>query len=785
MTKQIKKDDILPDNSGSLIFPLVPLKDLVIFPNMIVPLLVGRDKSVKAVETAILNNSNLILAAQKSAEKDEPLADDIYQIGVESKILQILKMPDGSIKVMVEGIRRLKIESYENEPSYFKVRCTEFVEECQPTIEIKAMMRTVRELFENYVSLNPRIPSEITTGILDEENPERFANNVCAHILVKVSERQELLEIPYCDKRFERIIALLNSEIEILKVEKRITSRVRKQIEKSQKTYYLHEQMKAIEKELGSEEFATPEVKELKKKINDSGMPPEALEKALAELDKYARIPTLSPEASVYRNYIEWLIDLPWKKATEDNLDIKNAQKVLDSHHFGLKEPKERIIEYIAVRKLSKQLRGPILCLVGPPGVGKTSLAKSIAEGLGRKFVKFSLGGVRDEAEIRGHRRTYVGAMPGRIIQLLCRAGTRNPVFLLDEIDKISSDFRGDPSSALLEALDPEQNTAFNDHYIEIDYDLSQVMFIATANMPHTIHPTLYDRLEIIRLAGYTEWEKLEIASKFLVPKQLKENGLLSYKITFPKRTLLAIIREYTQEAGLRNLERYISRICRKLARKVASGYKKKIVVEISDLKKYLGLPQHTYETALSSKSIGVSTGLAWTEVGGEILKIETLLMEGKGRLILTGQLGEVMQESARAALSYIRANRKIFGLTADFYRKRDIHVHVPMGHIPKDGPSAGTAILVSLVSALTGEPVSDDIALTGEITLRGKILPIGGLKEKALAAHRAKIKTVIIPEENKKELEEIPKNIKDKIKFAIVGKVSEALALVFPKASF
>ncbi len=782
MSSKVKKKTIPTRKKRGRVLPLLALKDIDLFPNMVVPLLVGREKSIKAIETAVFSNGNIFLATQKSAENDNPGKDDIYRIGTEGKILQILKIPDGSAKIMVEGLRRLKISAYEDEASYFSVRLVDFAKPCPAKIEIKAMMRRVRELFENYVSLNPRVPAEIAPSILDEEDPERLVDNVCAHVLVKIPERQELLEIATPDKRLLKLISVLESENEILRVEKKISSRVRRQIDKSQKTYYLHEQLKAIEKELGKEDFISNEIKELEEKILEAKMPPETQEKVLGELEKYSRIPTISPEASVYRNYIDWLVGLPWTKITRDNLNIEHAEKVLDSNHFGLKEPKERIIEYLAVRKLSRKLKGPILCLVGPPGVGKTSLARSIAEALGRKFVKFSLGGVRDEAEIRGHRRTYVGAMPGRIIQSLSRAGTRNPVFLLDEIDKMSVDFRGDPSSALLETLDPEQNIAFNDHYIEVDFDLSQVMFIATANIPHTIHPTLFDRMEIIRIPGYTEWEKLGIAERFLVPKQLKENGLAKRNITFPKNTLLKIIREYTREAGLRNLERGLSKICRKIAREVVKYKKKPVEVRVSDLKKYLGPPRHRHEMAGKEKAVGVSTGMAWTEVGGEILKIETLLMDGKGRLTLTGQLGDVMQESAHAALSYIRSNRKKFKLAENFHKNKDIHVHVPMGHVSKDGPSAGVAIVASMLSALTKKPIPGNIALTGEITLRGNVLPIGGLKEKVLAAHRSGIKTIIIPKENEKDLAEIPANIKRKIKFIAAEKIDEILSVVFLK---
>ena len=780
MSPRVKKKRAPGRKKRGKVLPLLALKDIVIFPNMVVPLLIGREKSIKAIENAVFSNGNLFLATQKSPDNDDPRKEDIYRVGTESKILQILKMPDGSAKIMVEGIRRMKVQCYEAEASYFKVRVVEFGGTSRSGIESEALMRQAKELFETYVSTNPRIPAEITPSVLDEEDQDRLVDNICAHLLVRIQERQELLEIRRAGERLEKLISVLSSENEILLVEKKISSRVRKRIDKSQKNYYLSEQLKAIEEELGKEDYLLNEVKELEKKIQEAKMSAEGEEKALAELEKYSRMPSTSPESSVYRNYIDWLIQLPWRKMTRDNLNIDHAEKVLDSNHYGLKEPKERIIEYLAVRKLSKKLKGPILCLVGAPGVGKTSLAKSIGEALGRKFVKFSLGGVRDEAEIRGHRRTYVGALPGRIIQSLRRAGTRNPVFLLDEIDKISVDFRGDPSSALLETLDPEQNVAFNDHYIEVDFDLSQVMFIATANTPHNIHPTLLDRMEIIRLPGYTEWEKLGIAQRFLVPKQIRENGLVKYDIEFPRNTLLKIIREYTREAGLRNLERDISRICRKLAREAVKKKKKSVKVKPGDLNKFLGPRRYTYETAGDEMTVGVSTGMAWTEAGGEILKIETLLMDGKGQVTLTGQLGNVMQESARAAMSYIRAHRVRFKLSDSFHKKKDIHVHVPMGQVSKDGPSAGVAILVSVLSALTGFPVRADMAMTGEITLRGKVMPIGGLKEKVLAAHRSGIKTVIIPKENEKDLAEIPDNIKKRIKFITAERVDEILPVVF-----
>jgi ATP-dependent Lon protease len=764
-----------------VILPLLPLKDVVVFPYMVLPLLVGREKSVKAVEAAALGGGALFVATQKSGEDENPSPGDIHVVGTQSKIIQMLKMPDGSAKVLVEGVSRGRIVSYLPEESYFKVEVVFSPRRPAVTAHTKALMRTVVDFFETYVELNPRIPPDMSPSVRELEDPDRLADTVSAHILLRLSEKQELLSTDNIEHRMSRLVAILNSEVEILQIEREITSKVRTQIEKGQKAFYLTEQKKAIEEELGKEGLSDDEITQLRKKVRKAKMTPEAEEKVLSELDRLSKMPPISPEATVLRNYVDWLLSLPWAKATKDNLDIQNAETVLDEDHYGLEDPKERILEYLAVRKLSRKMRGPVLCFVGPPGVGKTSLAKSVARALGRTFVRVSLGGVRDEAEIRGHRRTYIGALPGRIIQSLKKVNSRNPVFLLDEVDKMSTDFRGDPSAALLEVLDPEQNHAFNDHYIEVDFNLSDVLFIATANLEYSIHPTLLDRMEVVRLPGYTEWEKLEIARGFLVPKQLRATGLTRRKLKFEDSALLKTIREYTREAGVRNLEREISRICRKVARKLASRKKSIVSIATGNLSRYLGSPKFPHQKSDRRPAVGVATGLAWTEVGGEILKVETLLMDGKGDLTLTGQLGDVMKESARAALSYIRANQKEFGAQNGFHKKKDIHIHIPEGQVPKDGPSAGAAIAVSALSALTGRPVRGDVAMTGEITLRGNLLPVGGIKEKVLAAHRSGISRIVLPWENRNDLKKLPevvvrdcefitaKTIKDVIGAAIV----------------
>jgi ATP-dependent Lon protease len=764
----------------AVLLPLLPLKDIVIFPRMVVPLLVGRERSVRAVEAAIFSNDTILVATQKAVEEENPEADDIHRVGTEAKIIQILKMPDGSAKVLIEGVCRRRIERFLAQKDYFRVKTVAVGERQRVSAKLRAVMRTVADLFQTYLQINPRVPSEIASTIGEIDDPERLADTVCAHAVLKISEKQALLETARVEDRLNRLIDVLTQEIEILKIERDITGRVRDQVEKSQRTYYLHERLKAIEEELGRE-GQTGEYAELDARIRRAKMPPDAEAKARAELEKLGRMQPMSPEATVSHNYIEWLVELPWSKETTDKTDVRRAERILNEDHHGLDEPKERVLEYLAVRKLADSLTGPILCLVGPPGVGKTSLARSVARALGRKFVRVSLGGMRDEAEIRGHRRTYIGALPGRIIQSLKRVGSRNPVFLLDEIDKLSSDFRGDPSSALLEVLDPEINTAFNDHYIEADFDLSKVLFIATANTPHTIHPTLLDRMELIRLPGYTDWEKLAIASKFLVPKQVKAHGLSRRKVKITDEALLRIIRDYTREAGVRNLEREITKILRKLAREIATdGRGGELKVGAGDLKRYLGTPRYRRERAEKTADPGVATGLAWTEAGGELLKVETSIMRGKGEMTLTGHLGEIMKESAQAAISYIRAHEERLALPKAFHKSSDIHVHVPEGQTPKDGPSAGVAIMASVLSALSKRAVRADTAMTGEITLRGAVLPVGGLKEKSLAAHRCGIKRIVIPYENKRDLDDIPSKIKRACQFIPVATVDELISEVF-----
>jgi ATP-dependent Lon protease len=763
------------------IYPLLPLKDIVVFPQMVVPLIVGREKSIRAIENAIIQDNFIFLVSQKSIEEEDPGQNDIYRVGTLAKVIQILKMPDGTIKILVESVERMRIKSYTSEESFFQVAAEPVKPVYKVNLEMKAMMRSVMGLFERYIELNPRIPTEIAPSVSEVDDPELLLDRVAAHLLVKTSDKQKLLDIVATKTRLKKVTQILISEIDILEIEKDISGKVRQQIEKTQKNFYLNEQLKAIERELGKEDFYSEEIRVLERKIKRAKMSKPAHERAIEELTKLERMMPSSPEATVVRNYIDWLIDLPWSKKTKDNLNIDNAQQILDEDHYGLNDPKERILEYLAVKKLSRKMQGPILCLVGPPGVGKTSLAKSVARAMGRKFTKMSLGGVRDEAEIRGHRRTYIGSLPGRILQHLKRAKSKNPVFLLDEVDKMTADFRGDPSSALLEVLDPEQNPEFADHYIEVPFDLSDVFFITTANLEYSIHPTLLDRMEVIRIPGYTEWEKLTIATKYLIPKQLKANGLKPQDVTFTKDALLSMIRQYTREAGLRNLEREIAKVYRKTARKMASEKTRtKVNVSVKQLEKYLGPPKY-YDLELDVEpSPGVAHGLAWTQFGGEVLNIETLVMPGKGRLVLTGQLGDVMQESAQAALSYIRSRDSQYGLSPDLFKDYDIHLHVPEGQTPKDGPSAGAAMMVSILSAATCIPLRSDIVMTGEITLRGNILPVGGIKEKALAGHRYGIRKIIIPAKNKSDLAEIPARIRKECEFICVEKIDDVIEHVF-----
>lgn len=763
--------------------PILPLRDLVVFPHMVVPLLVGRQRSIRALEEALEKDKAILLCAQKSVKVEDPNPDDVYHIGTVVQVIQSLKLPDGSYKLLVEGLYRIEIKKFLPNKECLRAEVEYISADVEKTLEVEALMRSLVNQFEEYVKLNSRVPTDAFATIANTDNPDQLADTVASYLILRVCERQAILEIINPVDRIKHLTQVLNSEIGILQIEKKISSSVRKQIEKAQKEYFLQEQLKAIEKELGQKDEHKSEIDELKDKIKQAKMTKEAEEVALRELDKLARMYPTSPEATVSRNYIDWLIALPWSVKTEDDLDIKNAEKILNEDHYGLEKPKERILEYLAVRKLVKSMKGQILCFVGPPGVGKTSLAKSIARALGRNFVRVSLGGVRDEAEIRGHRRTYIGSLPGRIIQFIRKAKSKNPIFLMDEVDKMAMDFRSDPAAALLEVLDPEQNSTFSDHYLEVEFDLSDVMFITTANFQDNIPLPLQDRMEMIKLPGYTEYEKLKIARGFLIPKQIKANGLRVEDVTFSDEAILKIIRRYTREAGVRSLEREIARACRRIAKKVVQkGKDFKVRLTTAGVQKYLGPPQFNEPKIEEENEVGVATGLAWTEAGGDIISIESTLMKGKGKLTLTGKLGEVMQESAQAALSYIRSRAKEFGIDDNFYKKMDIHIHIPEGAIPKDGPSAGITIATALVSNLTKLPVKKDVAMTGEITLRGKVLTVGGLKSKILAAHRVGIKTVIIPKENEKDLVEIPKNILREIKIIMVENMDKVLDIALEK---
>ncbi len=767
-----------------LVLPLVPLRDIVVFPFMVLPLFVGREKSVRALEKAMAEQKSIFLSAQRHANTNDPEPSDIYETGTFANILQILKLTDGTMKVLVEGMQRGRIIGFEENPDYYEVEVARIEENAQVTPELKALMRSIEGQFEQYAKLNQKIPLESVTAISNITEPNRFADTIASYMVFQTGEKQDMLDTYSPEDRLNKIIVSLKSEMEILKIEKRVHGRVRKQMERSQKEFYLNEQMKAIQKELGKRDEFKSDLDELTAKIKKAKMPKEVNEKAKKELRRLEGMQPMSAEGTVVRNYIDWLVDLPWKKGPgADKINLKQAQKILDDDHYGLEKVKERIVEHLAVMKLVKNMKGPILCLVGPPGVGKTSLGKSIARATGRNFVRISLGGVRDEAEIRGHRRTYIGALPGKIIQGMKKAGSINPVFLLDEVDKMSMDFRGDPSSALLEVLDPEQNCNFNDHFLEIDYDLSQVLFICTANVLHTIPQPLQDRMEIIRLPGYTEEEKLSIATKFLVPKKLKEHGLTTRNLKIGKTILQRIIQEYTREAGVRSLEREIGTLCRKTATQVVEkGKKTSIDLKPAGLNKYLGVPKFSKNAERTKSEVGVATGLAWTEFGGELLNIEVITTPGTGKVSLTGKLGDVMKESAQAALSYVRQRSAEFGLPKNFYHKVDLHLHIPEGAIPKDGPSAGITIAVAIISALTGNPVRRDITMTGEVTLTGKVLPIGGLKEKVLAAHRVKIENIIIPKDNQKDVPEIPENVRKKIKFIVVESMDEVIKHSFEK---
>ena len=762
--------------------PLLPLRDVVVYPHLVIPLFVGRAKSVKALEIASEGNKQIFLVAQKSANKDEPEASDLYDVGTIASVLQMLKLPDGTVKVLVEGVSRAKLAEFQDTDDCFTAKAEVIVDDPEDDHEIQALMRTVFTQFDQYVKLNKKIPPEILTSLATIEDASRLADTITAHLTLKLEEKQSILEMFSVSQRLEHLLGLMEGEIDILQVEKRIRGRVKRQMEKSQREYYLNEQVKAIQKELG-EQDENADIDELAKKIEAAKMPKEALDKANSEMKKLRMMSPMSAEASVVRNYIETLVNLPWKKKTKIHKDLAEAQRILDEDHYGLEKVKERIVEYLAVQQRVDKSKAPILCLVGPPGVGKTSLGQSIAKAINRKFVRVALGGVRDESEIRGHRRTYIGSMPGKILQSMAKVSVKNPLFLLDEVDKMGQDMRGDPSSALLEVLDPEQNHTFVDHYVEVEYDLSDVMFVATSNSLN-IPEALMDRMEIIRLAGYTEDEKLNIAMRYLVPKQLKAHGLKVAEIEITEASVQEIIRFYTREAGVRSLDREISKICRKVVKDILTtkltlpkdGRIEKIVVTSEVVEKYLGVQRFDYGLAAKENQIGQVTGLAWTQVGGDLLTIESVAMPGKGKMITTGKLGDVMQESIQAAMSVVRSRAKRLGIPEDFYEKNDIHIHFPEGATPKDGPSAGIGITTAMVSVLTNIPVRADVAMTGEITLRGEVLPIGGLKEKLLAAHRGGIKTVLIPDQNVKDLTEIPENVKNCLEIHPVKWIDEVL---------
>ena len=768
-------------NVNEKVLPLLPLRDVVIYPYMLAPLFVGREKSIKALEEAAKGNKEIFLSAQKDAKVNEPGNEDMYRIGTVGTIVQMLRLPDGTVKVLVEGKKRASITGFVPQKDMFVVEVREIEEPSGESVELEALMRSATKLFEDYVKLNTKIPSETLVTFMSIDEPGKLGDTIASHLNMKLSDKQEILEVIHPLERLEKLCEKMQSELEILQMEKRIGKRVKKQMEKAQREYYLNEQMRAIQKELGTGDDLKSEIDEFEEKLKEKELPEDVEQRVKREISKLRMMSSMSAEATVVRNYIDWLLDLPWtKEKTEDRLDLKEAAAILDEDHYGLEKPKERILEYLAVRILAEKLKGPIICFVGPPGVGKTSLAKSIARAMSRKFVRTSLGGVRDEAEIRGHRRTYIGALPGKIIQGMKKAGTVNPVFLLDEIDKLGMDFRGDPASALLEALDPEQNSNFNDHYIEADYDLSKVMFIMTANVLHTVPWALQDRMEIIRLPGYTEQEKLQIAREFLIGKQTENHGLKDYNVSIKNEAIVQIIRRYTKESGVRNLEREIASLCRKVAREIVEKKKTKGVnITAKSVRKYLGTPKYEYGEIEQTDQVGAATGLAWTELGGELLTIEVSIVPGKGNFTVTGKLGEVMQESARAAMSYVRSRAQRLGLERLFYQNVDIHIHVPEGATPKDGPSAGIAIASAITSAITRKPINREIAMTGEITLRGRVLTIGGLKEKILAAHRGRVKEVLIPVDNKKDIEDIPENIRKEVKVTTVEHMDEVIEKV------
>ena len=758
--------------------PLLPLRGLLVYPSMVLHLDVGREKSVRALERSMVGDNTILLCSQSESGIEEPTQDDIYRVGTIARVRQMLKLPNGTIRVLVEGLMRAEVTEYVQNDEFYEVIVKELPEREAADPEIDALMRTVLNQFEHYINLSKKVTPETMAAVSDIEEPGRLADVIASHLSLKIKDKQDILETIDVRRRLEKILDLLNNEREVLELERKISQRVKKQMEKTQKEYYLREQMKAIQKELGDKEGRAGEVEELRAQLEEADVPDNVRERISKEIDRLERMPTSSAEAGVIRNYIDWLLALPWLRRTEDDLDIARAEEVLNEDHYGLEKPKERVLEYLAVQKLVNRLKGPILCLVGPPGVGKTSIARSIARSLGRQFVRISLGGVRDEAEIRGHRRTYVGAMPGRIIQGMKTAGTANPVFLLDEIDKMAMDFRGDPASALLEVLDPEQNSTFSDHYVELPFDLSSVMFVTTANAVHNIPRPLLDRMEVLYIPGYTELEKREIAERYLLPKQKRDHGLKEDQLAVAPDALQALIREYTRESGVRGLEQQIASLCRKAAKEIVTDPDRgTIVVDRKRVEEWLGPAKYRYGLAEQEDQVGAATGLAWTEVGGDTLVIEVTVMPGSGKLTLTGKLGDVMKESAQAAFSYTRSKAVEFGIEPDFHEKNDIHIHVPEGAIPKDGPSAGITMATALISALTGRAVSKEVAMTGEITLRGRVLPIGGLKEKSLAAHRAGIRKVLVPKDNARDLQEVPESIRDDLEFVMVAHMDEVLA--------
>ncbi|MEX0693312.1 MAG: endopeptidase La [Rhodospirillales bacterium] len=762
-------------------FPVLPLRDIVVFPHMIVPLFVGREKSVRALEDVMKDDKQILLVAQKNAADDDPGKDDIYQIGTVSTVLQLLKLPDGTVKVLVEGIQRARIDTFTETDQFFQVEAERMTELLGDERELEAISRSVVSQFESYIKLNKKIPPEVLVSLNQIDDPSKLADTVASHLAIKISEKQELLEVESVIERLERVLGFMEAEIGVLQVEKKIRNRVKRQMEKTQREYYLNEQLKAIQKELGETDDGRDETTEIEEKINKTKLSKEAREKALAELKKLKSMSPMSAEATVVRNYLDWILGIPWKKRTRVKKDIKIAQETLDADHYGLEKVKERIVEYLAVQQRTNKVTGPILCLVGPPGVGKTSLGKSIAESTGRNFIRMSLGGVRDESEIRGHRRTYIGSMPGKIIQSMKKAKSSNPLFLLDEVDKMGNDWRGDPASALLEVLDPEQNTSFNDHYLEVDYDLSDVMFVTTANTLNMPSPLL-DRMEIIRLSGYTEHEKVEIAKRHLIVKQMEKHGIKDSEWSISDNALLHLIRYYTRESGVRNLERELANLIRKALKDILMGECKDVKVSVQNIDKYAGIKKYRFGEIEAEDLVGVVTGLAWTEVGGELLSIESVMVPGRGKMTITGKLGDVMQESIQAAKSYVQSRSHTFGIRPTLFNQRDIHVHVPEGATPKDGPSAGVGMTTSIVSVLTGIPVRKEVAMTGEVTLRGRVLAIGGLKEKLLAALRGGIKIVLIPSENEKDLADIPDVVKKGLEIIPVSTVDEVLERALSK---